>query len=108
MPGGGALTREEEDGQMTVHYFGISIAQLTAWVLGMERPVEDKTGLARRYDFTIQNPVPQPNPQQGGTSAPDLGSSPDSIAHQLGLKLEPSKGQVEILVIDHVERPSPN
>jgi uncharacterized protein (TIGR03435 family) len=30
------------------------------------------------------------------------------IANQLGLKLEPAKGQVEILVMDHVERPSPN
>jgi uncharacterized protein (TIGR03435 family) len=30
------------------------------------------------------------------------------IADQLGLKLEPSRGQVELLVIDHVERPTPN
>jgi uncharacterized protein (TIGR03435 family) len=29
-----------------------------------------------------------------------------SLAEQLGLKLEPGKGQVETLVIDHVERPS--
>jgi uncharacterized protein (TIGR03435 family) len=30
------------------------------------------------------------------------------IANQLGLKLEPAKGQVETLVIDHVEQPTPN
>jgi hypothetical protein len=30
---------------MTVHYFGISMAQLGRWVLGTARPVEDKTGL---------------------------------------------------------------
>jgi uncharacterized protein (TIGR03435 family) len=93
---------------MTVHYFGISIAQLATWVLGTGRPVEDKTGLAGRYDVTIQKPAPQPNAQQGGISAPDLGPSAASIADQLGLKLEPSKGQVETLVIEHVERPSPN
>jgi bla regulator protein blaR1 len=108
MPGGGTLSREEEDDQMTVHYFGISIAQLARWVLGTARPVEDKTGLAGRYDVTIQRPALQPNAQQGGISAPDLGPSPTSIADQLGLKLEPSKGQVETLVIDHVEPPSPN
>ncbi len=108
MPGGGTLSREEEDDQMTVHYFGISIAQVATWVLGAERPVEDKTGLAGRYDVTIQKPALQPNAQQGGISAPDLGPSAASIADQLGLKLEPSKGQVETLVIDHVERPSPN
>ena len=57
MPGGGTLYREEEDNQMTVHYFGISIAQLAAFVLGTGRPVEDKTGLAGRYDVTIQRPL---------------------------------------------------
>ena len=108
MPGGGTLSREQEDDQMTVHYFGTSIAQLATWVLGTGRPVEDKTGLAGRYDVTIQKPALQPNAQQGGISAPDLGPSATSIADQLGLRLEPSKGQVETLVIDHVERPSPN
>ena len=32
MPGGGTLSREQEDDQMTVHYFGVSIAQLATWV----------------------------------------------------------------------------
>ncbi len=82
-------------------------ADLT-WVLGTGRPVVDKTGLAGRYDFTIQRPVLLPSPQQGGISAPDPGPSAASIADQLGLKLEPSKGRVETLVIDHVERPSLN
>jgi bla regulator protein BlaR1 len=108
MPGGGTLSREQEDDQMTVHYFGISIAQLAIWILGTGRPVEDKTGLAGRYDITIQKPAQQPSAQQRGISAPDLGPSAASIAAQLGLKLEPSKEQVETLVIDHIERPRPN
>jgi bla regulator protein blaR1 len=108
MPGGGTLSREEEDGQMTVHYFGISIAQLATWVLGTGGPVLRKTGLAGRYDITVHRPALQPSAQQGGISPPDPGPSAASIADQLGLKLEPSKGQVETLVIDHVERPSPN
>jgi bla regulator protein BlaR1 len=108
MPGGGTLSREEEEGQMIVHYFGISIAQLAALVLGTGRPVEDKTGLTGKYDVTIRKPVPQPHAQQAVISPPDPEPSPASIADQLGLKLEPSKGQVEILVIDHVERPSQN
>ena len=107
MPGGGTLSREQKDDQMTVHYFGVSIAQLARWVLGTGRPVVDKTGLTGRYDVTIQRPALQPSAQQGG-AAPDLGPSAATIANQLGLKLEPSKGQVETLVIDHVEPSSPN
>jgi uncharacterized protein (TIGR03435 family) len=35
-------------------------------------------------------------------------TSAGEIENQLGLKLEPANGQVESLVIDHLERPSPN
>jgi bla regulator protein BlaR1 len=106
MPGGGTLSREQKDDQMTVHYFGISIPQLARWVLGdPDRPVQDKTGLMGKYDFTIEKPVPEdagtPEVRPGEMSAAE-------IANQLGLKLEPANGQVETVVIDHVERPSPN
>ena len=57
------------------------------------RPVLDKTGLTGEYDFALR-------------------CSPDefftALQEQLGLKLESTKGPVEVLVIDHVERPSEN
>lgn len=106
MPGGGTLSREEKDDQMTVHYFGISIAQLARFVLGdAGRPIQDKTGLRRKYDVTIVKPIPE------GAGTPEVKpaeSSPVDIVNQLGLRLEPAKGQVETLVIDHVEPPTPN
>jgi bla regulator protein BlaR1 len=106
MPGGGTLSREQKDDQMTVHYFGISIPQLARWVLGdTGRPVQDKTGLTGKYDVTIERPVPE------GAGTPEVRPvemSAAEIANQLGLKLESANGQVETLVIDHVERPSPN
>jgi bla regulator protein BlaR1 len=108
MPGGGTLSRQEKDDQMTIHYFGISMAQLPRFVLGdAGRPIQDKTGLTGKYDVTIQRSALQPGGLQGA-AASDPGPSAASIADQLGLKLEPAKGQVEMLVIDHVERPSPN
>jgi uncharacterized protein (TIGR03435 family) len=106
MPGGGTLSREQKDDQMTVHYFGISMAQLVRFVLGdAGRPIQDKTSLIRKYDVTIVRPIPE------GAGTPEVKpveTSAADIANQLGLKLEPAKGQVETLVIDHVERPSPN
>lgn len=106
MPGGGTLSREEKDDQMTVHYFGISMAQLARFVLGdAGRPIQDRTGLTHKYDVTVVRPMPE---GAGTPQVKPVETSAAEIAEQLGLKLEPARGQVETLVIDHVERPSPN
>ena len=106
MPGGGTLSREQKDDQLIVHYFGISIPQLARWVLGdPDRPVQDKTGLTDKYDVTVEKPLPE---GAGTSEARPVEMSAAEIANQLGLKLEPANGQMETLVIDHVERPTPN
>ena len=80
----------------------------------LERPVLDKTDLKGNYDFVVRWSA------ERLTAANDTGSGiasmPDSLAppiftaiqEQLGLKLVSGKGLVEIIVIDHVERPTPN
>jgi uncharacterized protein (TIGR03435 family) len=106
MPGGGMLSMETKDGWITTHYFGISIGQVISMLLPSPgRPIQDKTGLTGKYDLKITKPVP------AGAGTPEVKpveTSAADIANQLGLKLERSEGQVETLVIDHVERPSPN
>jgi uncharacterized protein (TIGR03435 family) len=67
------------------------------------RTVEDKTGLAGKYSFTLHW---TPDDQQG---SPDAGPTLfTALEEQLGLKLVAAKGPVVVLVIDHVERPSEN
>ena len=72
----------------------------------MDRPLVDKTGLQDRYDFTVDyeaNPeAPSPFSQLSG---PALFKA---FEEQAGLKLEAIKAPVEILVIDHAEKPSAN
>jgi bla regulator protein BlaR1 len=112
LPGGASMAQETRDGRVLLHYYGFSM-QLFATSLSFvaERPVQDKTGLMGKYDLTLQNPVrvaaSSTGPQEGGMAA-DSGPSVFEVVRGLGLKLEPAKGQVEILVIDHVERPSEN
>ena len=108
LPGGGQVTVEQKDGLRIVHYWGATIGQLAATILGSSagRPVQDKTGLTGKYDCTISMPLADDGAQQGGASDPQ--SLSFAAAQQLGLKLEPAMGQVETLVIDHVERPSEN
>ena len=84
-------------------------------VLYAGRQVIDKTGLQGLYDIKLQwAPDPGlPNPAGPGpiASAPadQLGPSLfTALQEQLGLRLESTRGPVQVLVIDHVERPSEN
>lgn len=84
------------------------------------RTVVDKTGLTGNYDFTLTWTPDRPEGPPGERSPADAGSmvQPPStdigptlftaIEEQLGLKLESTKGPVDVLVIDHVEMPTEN
>lgn len=77
------------------------------------RPVVDKTGLAAKYDWVLEwtPDVPATGPQGADAAQPVDSPGPtifSALQEQLGLKLESAKGPVETVVIDHVDRPSPN
>jgi uncharacterized protein (TIGR03435 family) len=61
------------------------------------RPVVDETGLKGNYDFVLDG-VSQATTDESVTSIFT------ALQEQLGLKLEPQKAPVEVLVIDHVEQ----
>jgi len=85
------------------------------------RDVLDQTGLKGNYDLTLKwTPGPGEGMMlrgpEGANPGPESPPPPDSsgpslftaIQEQLGLKLESTKGPVEVLVVDHVEKPSEN
>jgi uncharacterized protein (TIGR03435 family) len=70
------------------------------------RPVINKTGLKGSYRFSLPiNILSVLGPKSGGDSAPSIFTA---LQEQLGLKLESSRASREVLVIDHIERPSDN
>jgi uncharacterized protein (TIGR03435 family) len=72
----------------------------------LDRPVVDKTGLTGTYEINLTyTPATRAN-----LSEPDLSdiSIFTAVQEQLGLKLEPQKGTVDVMVVDHVEKPSVN
>jgi uncharacterized protein (TIGR03435 family) len=81
----------------------------------LDRPVVDHTGITGRYDFTLKwTPdefqfaglgIKPPPPTGNAAEAPDLFNA---IQEQLGLKLTPTKASADVLVVDHVEKPSAN
>jgi uncharacterized protein (TIGR03435 family) len=95
-----------------------SLARLLSDVV--QRSVIDSTGLPGNFDLELDwtpdqlpsrppgTPADQPLRMNGVDIDPNGPSIFTAVQEQLGLKLEATRGPVEVLVIDHVERPSPD
>ncbi|MBV8895922.1 MAG: TIGR03435 family protein [Acidobacteriaceae bacterium] len=123
-PGPGARPRQgimmNGRGEVTVAYGDMPMfVNVLSHIVG--RVVVDKTGLAGKYDFTLKwTPdesqgmmgPPGAGPGPGGAAPPPADPSGPSIftalQEQLGLKLDSQKAPTDVLVIQHVERPSEN
>ena len=86
---------------MTLNYLLIGLRRTS-----IDRIVVDQTGLSGKFDWEVQW-VPD---DLGSDAAqrPDGPSIFQAFRDQLGLKLEPTRDRVDVLVIDHVERPTPD
>jgi uncharacterized protein (TIGR03435 family) len=87
------------------------LARYLPTLIPFGRPIVDQTGLTGTFDFTLQFA-----PEPGGDTANMAESPPDlqgptafeALKEQFGLTLKPIKAPIQVLVIDHVEQPSPN
>jgi len=85
-----------------------SMAQVANWLaLPLGRTVVDKTGISGQFriELTFTPLASTADAEPPADAPPDIFTA---IQEQLGLKLESTKGPVEVLVIDHVEKPSEN
>ena len=102
-----ALRGEMKGRVITVQDFGDAFSQY------LGRTVVDKTGLTGKYDFDLRwtpdDTMPR-GPGDAGAPPPDPNGPSlfTAMREQLGLELKAAKGPVEMLVIDHVERPDAN
>ncbi len=70
-----------------------------------DRPALDRTNLTGLFDIRLHFIEERPGAPDADLSGPTMFMA---VQEQLGLKLEPSKGAVEFLIIDHVEHPTAN
>lgn len=95
---------------------GILLTQLTQVLSQVtQRMVIDRTGLEGNFDVELSftpDRMPQGPPPPGAPPLPSIDPNGPSlytaVQEQLGLKLESERAPVEVLVIDHVERPTPD
>ena len=89
-----------------------SVARLAAQLsnntfAGIDRVVLDRTGLSEDFDFMVEWSVPVPIDPLSPPDDNGPGLS-QALRQQLGLLLRPTRALVDVLVIDHIERPSEN
>jgi uncharacterized protein (TIGR03435 family) len=115
----GVVTRETEQLLMsqcrltarvrnTTYAGGVDMSGLVTAlrVGGIREPIEDHTGLKGLYAFKLTFARQTLNPQTTDTdTAPSIFTA---VQEQLGLKLEPGTVRSQVVVVDHMERPSEN
>jgi uncharacterized protein (TIGR03435 family) len=97
----------------------VTMAQVATSISNLvNRTVIDRTGLAGNFSFDLSftpenlpprapgTPADQPIVANGVTIDPNGPSTYTAVQEQLGLKLDSTKGPVEVLVIDSVEKPT--
>jgi len=127
---GGAKIQKEEDTTSPIPGFGgppllgfnvhnATLAEFASVMQAqfMDLPVVDQTGLGdTRYTFVVKfTPDSWMRPFGGAPAAPSATTDPDAppdllsaMEQQLGLRMQKTKALVEVMIIDKVEKPSPN
>jgi uncharacterized protein (TIGR03435 family) len=97
---GGVLVQTVDSGKQVKTYYGATMQDLADFlcIMSGRTPVRDKTGLTGRYDFTIQQTPPLPDENHVYSYPVD----------HLGLRVKPGTESRPMLVIDHIEKPTPN
>jgi bla regulator protein BlaR1 len=116
--GGSKLERAQVDAKSQMSFVRIGQAnELRATAVSVEelarspflridtRQIVDTTGLQGRFSFTLKYSNALVGGSEDDSNAPELSTA---LQEQLGLKLVPENGPVEVVVIDHLERPSEN
>jgi uncharacterized protein (TIGR03435 family) len=99
-----------------IHSRAVDMADVVSYVENWaDRPLVDKTGIKGLYHIEttpwqpmdLRSSPPPPATKQDGIEVADLPTIFE-VFEKLGLKIETQRGQLEMYVIDHVEKPSAN
>ena len=88
-----------------------TLARLMSGWVSDHRPVEDRTGLTGNFDidldWTPDQPLPAGAPALPPTDPNGAGLF-TALREQLGLRVEPTKNSIDIVVVDYAEYPTEN
>jgi uncharacterized protein (TIGR03435 family) len=101
----GAASIHGNDAMMLIDAHGVKLDVFGGRMLAnsLDRPVIDKTGLTGMFDIHLEFSNDARNSES--SSAPSIFTA---VQEQLGLKLSPGTAPVEVLIVDHIEKPTEN
>jgi len=118
-PAAGGTSMRMQPGKATMNAAGVSMTQLVDMLANqVDRPIVDGTELTGKYDFTLEFAPEMRNmpglmsghggaPGEGGGPVAEGESAPSlftAVQEQLGLKLEPKKAMLDLIVVDRLEK----
>lgn len=107
LPPGSSTTTVNSNGLRVLNGRAIKM-QLLARIIGGDigdRPIVNHTGFTGYFDVTDLTWAPL---GEAATSEPDAASLTGALKENLGVRVVPAKDPIEVLVIDSIERPTPN
>jgi uncharacterized protein (TIGR03435 family) len=108
LPPGSSTTAINSNGLRVLNARAIKMQLLTRIIVGEigNRPIVDRTGFTGYFDITDLTWAPLGD--AGSTSEPDGSSIQSALKEKLGLRVVPTRDPIEVLVVDTIDRPTPN
>ncbi len=100
-----------------MNIFGVTLAEFSRQLSGLvQREVIDKTGSEGKFDIQVEGTMRelfglQSGPPGATSDSADENAGPrifSELKRQTGLQLNSAKGPVQVLIVDHIERPAEN
>jgi uncharacterized protein (TIGR03435 family) len=103
-------SRMTADGQLAVNFAGETIPQLVSFIMNIfqQSQLVDETGLTGTYDFTLTIPLSELQGPSASADPDAQGEAFITAAKQIGFRFTPKKEPLEVIVVDHIDKPSPN
>jgi uncharacterized protein (TIGR03435 family) len=106
---GSIYVKDSPDGQTMAHFVGFSMPMFADNLMGsiQDRQIVDETGMTGHFEFTIAIST---SVLHGGPASPD-DDRPGAVRlaiQTLGFRLVPKREPLDVIVIDHLEKPSAN
>jgi uncharacterized protein (TIGR03435 family) len=106
---GGVLCSYRNSGTGLLSANALSMQVFARFLSGqVRRVVIDRTGLSGEWDIELKWTPDRMRDAAGGSVLADAPNLFTALQEQLGLKLEPTRGPIEVTVVERVERPDPD